>query len=74
MLDEKTTKNNSFLRFQEFCETVFREIPQSFGMLSFDLYNKKFQQYMQNIPVYGAILLNSSMTKIFLGKPLLTDQ
>lgn len=74
MLDEKSSKNGNFLRFQEFCETVFREIPQSFGMLSFDLYNKKFQQYMQNIPVFGAILLNCTMTKIFLGKPQITAQ
>ena len=58
---------SSKIRFKDFCETLFREIPQSFGLRTYETYNIKFQQYTQNIPVFGAILLNSSMEKVLLG-------
>lgn len=65
MLEESSPLKK--VRFKDFCETLFREIPQSFGLRTYETYNIKFQQYTQNIPVYGAILLNSAMDKLLLG-------
>jgi len=67
MVEPKDAKMADKLRFIEFSEALFREIPQSFGLNGFAMYNQKFHQYMQNIPVYGAILLNAQMTKVLLG-------
>ncbi len=67
MVDSSKPANK--VRFKDFCEVLFREIPQSFGLRTYETYNVKFQQYTQNIPVYGAILLNASMDKVLLGRP-----
>lgn len=62
-----SSKPSNKIRFKEFCEVLFREIPQSFGLRTYEIYNIKFQQYTQNIPVYGAILLNNTLDKVLLG-------
>lgn len=63
---EQTNQAAQRLKLHEFSEILFRDIPQSFGLLKYEAYYQKFQNYQQSIPVYGAILLNGSLTKVLL--------
>ena len=54
---------------KNFAKILYNNIPMAYQIDTFQKYYSTFSRYIQQIPVYGAIILNSTLDKVLLGKP-----
>jgi UDP-N-acetylmuramate-alanine ligase len=55
---------------KQFARVICDKIPHEYDLESFTKYHQAFLSYIHQIPVYGAIILNSELNKVLLGKCL----
>lgn len=55
------------LSMKQFARVICDKIPHEYDLDSFEKYHSTFLSYIHQIPVYGAIILNSDLTKVLLG-------